>query len=431
MCGQIVECATRSSPSASTRNGRPSSSTRSGSRARSSASEPSSSGAPPARRERGHAREHGLAAHHHRLVLVPESRVERRVAAAERVDLRGRHARKQELDADVRRVRLLRRELRPDLRPGACARGGRGDVARVRTVEPHLHLDLVRRIGAASAQARAPAVRAGRQAADRVERAAVQARQMLPVEHVLPDALERRGDRALVDRDGDEVGRAHGPMIPAANRLLSFAHARLRRTSRSSSTDTTRRPTESSRASSSRSRASAIARCSSVEPEALVLLAREALDDISHLLRPGHLAQLAQDPRRPRGQRERPLRRARAAHEREHRRRPRAAELSGHRHRDRDGVQGPAGLDARRRRRGALARHLRRLPAAQPALLADGRARHVHREEHRHEPAGADRDLRRAGRRVPLPVHRQGRRLREQDVPVPGDEGAPQSGVAH
>ena len=30
-----------------------------------------------------------------------------------------------------------------------------------------------------------------------------------------------------------------------------------------------------------------------VEPEALVLLAREALDDISHLLRPGHLAQLA------------------------------------------------------------------------------------------------------------------------------------------
>lgn len=30
-----------------------------------------------------------------------------------------------------------------------------------------------------------------------------------------------------------------------------------------------------------------------VEPEALVLLAREALDDVSHLLRPGHLAQLA------------------------------------------------------------------------------------------------------------------------------------------
>jgi fumarate hydratase, class I len=31
-----------------------------------------------------------------------------------------------------------------------------------------------------------------------------------------------------------------------------------------------------------------------VEPEALVLLAREALDDVSHLLRPGHLAQLRQ-----------------------------------------------------------------------------------------------------------------------------------------
>ena len=42
------------------------------------------------------------------------------------------------------------------------------------------------------------------------------------------------------------------------------------------------------------------------------------------------------------------------------------------------------------------ARHLRRLHAAEPALLADGAARHVRREEHRHQPAGADRALRRA-----------------------------------
>src|SRR5215510_5792223 len=36
-----------------------------------------------------------------------------------------------------------------------------------------------------------------------------------------------------------------------------------------------------------------------IAPEALMLLAREAMDDVAHLLRPGHLAQLAkilQDP---------------------------------------------------------------------------------------------------------------------------------------
>jgi fumarate hydratase class I len=38
-----------------------------------------------------------------------------------------------------------------------------------------------------------------------------------------------------------------------------------------------------------------------VEPQALTLLAFEAMRDIAHLLRPGHLAQLRNDPRRPRG----------------------------------------------------------------------------------------------------------------------------------
>ena len=64
--------------------------------------------------------------------------------------------------------------------------------------------------------------------------------------------------------------------------------------------------------------------------------------DIAHLLRPGHLAQLRDDPRRPRGVAERPLRRARAAQEREHRGGRRPADVPGHRHRDRDGQEGPA-----------------------------------------------------------------------------------------
>ena len=45
-----------------------------------------------------------------------------------------------------------------------------------------------------------------------------------------------------------------------------------------------------------------------------------------------------------------------------------------------------------------------------------------------HEPAGADRPLRDGRDGVPLPDGRQGRRLGEQDVPLPGDEGAPQPG---
>ncbi len=38
-----------------------------------------------------------------------------------------------------------------------------------------------------------------------------------------------------------------------------------------------------------------------VDPAVLTLLAREAMRDIAHLLRPGHLAQLPEDPRRSRG----------------------------------------------------------------------------------------------------------------------------------
>ena len=76
-----------------------------------------------------------------------------------------------------------------------------------------------------------------------------------------------------------------------------------------------------------------------------------------------------------------------------------------------------------------LARRLRRLHPAQPALLADGAAVDVRGEEHRHQPAGADRALlgaRRPGAGVQVPVHGEGRRIGQQVVPVPGDQGDPQ-----
>ena len=75
-------------------------------------------------------------------------------------------------------------------------------------------------------------------------------------------------------------------------------------------------------------------------------------------------------------------------------------------------------------------RRVRRLHEAQPALLAARAADDVRREEHRHQPAGADRDLldaadqREAG--VQVPLHGQGRRLGQQVVPVPGDQGGPE-----
>ena len=79
-----------------------------------------------------------------------------------------------------------------------------------------------------------------------------------------------------------------------------------------------------------------------VAPEALTLLAREALRDCQHLLRPGPSGAAARHPRRPGGVGERPVRRARPAEERQHRRRRRAADVPGHRHRDRHGQEGPA-----------------------------------------------------------------------------------------
>ena len=119
-----------------------------------------------------------------------------------------------------------------------------------------------------------------------------------------------------------------------------------------------------------------------VDRQALTLLAAESIRDISHLFRPSHLAQLAQGARRPRGHRERPLRRPDDAPERLRVGRHGAAELPGHRHGDRHGQEGPTGLDpgrsdgsTRRRRGGPRPGRVPHLHRDQPALLP-GRADH-------------------------------------------------------
>ena len=148
---------------------------------------------------------------------------------------------------------------------------------------------------------------------------------------------------------------------------------------------------------------------------------------------PGPPGPAAPHPRRPRGQPERPLRRPGPAQERQHRRRRRAAHVPGHRHRDRHGQARPAGAHRGPRRGGPVPRHLRRLPDPEPALLPAGPADHVGRAQHRHQPAGPDRALRRHRARpragLQVPRHGQGRRQRQQVVPLPGDQGPAEPGL--
>ena len=167
-----------------------------------------------------------------------------------------------------------------------------------------------------------------------------------------------------------------------------------------------------------------------VEPEALAQLATAAFDDIAHLLRPGHLAQLRKildDPEASANDRFVALELLTNANIAAGRVLPGCQDTGtaiviGHKGEN----VWTGGGDAEALSQGIFDG----LSAAQPALLAARAARHVPREEHRHEPSGADRDLRRARRRVPPAVPRQGRRLGEQDLPLPGDEGAAQPGVA-
>ena len=171
-----------------------------------------------------------------------------------------------------------------------------------------------------------------------------------------------------------------------------------------------------------------------VSHEAMRALSEAAFTDINHLLRPAHLASLKSHRRGPGGDRERPLRRLRPVEERQHRGRRRAADVPGHRHGDHHGQERPLHLDRGRRRGRARRGRARRVPEEEPALFAARAGQHVRGEEHQVEHAGAGRDLRRGQtRRLQVPVHRQGRRLGQQGVPVPGDaldpDARPHDGV--
>ncbi len=159
--------------------------------------------------------------------------------------------------------------------------------------------------------------------------------------------------------------------------------------------------------------------------EALRALAEAAFTDINHLLRPAHLASAQAHRRGPGSVGQRQVRRLRFPQERQHRRRRRAADVPGHRHRHHHGQEGPADLDRRRRRGGARRRRARRLSQAQSALFAARAAFDVRGEEHALEHAGAGGNLCRGRgrrrRRLQVFVHRQGRRLGQQGVSVPGD----------
>ena len=144
------------------------------------------------------------------------------------------------------------------------------------------------------------------------------------------------------------------------------------------------------------------------------------------------LAETAQHPRRFRSLRQRPLRGLHHAAEPVRRSRRRTAHLSGHGYGDLYRPQGRGRLYGRRRRRAYRARRLRDLQGAQPALFAGGSLHDDRREEFGHEPSGADRHLRRPPRHgVRVPLHHQGRRFGQQDLPLPADQGAAQREDAH
>jgi hypothetical protein len=162
-----------------------------------------------------------------------------------------------------------------------------------------------------------------------------------------------------------------------------------------------------------------------VAPEALTLVAREAFRDVSFLYRPGPPRAARRDPRRPRGLRERPRGGARAPPQRRGRLRLRPPDVPGHRHGHDRRQEGPARLD-RGRDEEHLSRGVFETYARENLRYSQTVPLTMYDEGTRDEPAGADRPLRDGRHGVPLPDDREGRRVGEQDAPLPGDEGAPQ-----
>jgi fumarate hydratase class I len=110
-----------------------------------------------------------------------------------------------------------------------------------------------------------------------------------------------------------------------------------------------------------------------VEPEALTLLAREAFRAIEHLFRPGHLQQLRaiwDDPEASDNDRFVAYSSSRTPTCR----RDGAPVLPGHRHRDRDGQEGPGRLHRPATTRRPLARHLRPTPRPTSATASSRRS---------------------------------------------------------
>ena len=158
-----------------------------------------------------------------------------------------------------------------------------------------------------------------------------------------------------------------------------------------------------------------------VEREAIRRLAEAAMIDINHLLRPGHLAQLAKildDPEATDNDRFVAYDLLKNANIAAGGVLPMCQDTGTA---IVDGQEGPARLHRRRRRGGAARRRARRLSEEEPALQPGRAADDVRGEEHRRQSARADRDLRRGRGRLQIPVRRQGRRLRQQDVPLSGD----------
>jgi fumarate hydratase class I len=157
-----------------------------------------------------------------------------------------------------------------------------------------------------------------------------------------------------------------------------------------------------------------------VDVDGLRLLAEAAFGDINHLLRPGHLKQLAailDDPEATENDRFVAfdlLKNANIAAGGV------LADVPGHRNRDHHGQEGPQGLDRGRRLRGAGGRRddayeRRNLRYSQLAPLS------MFEEKNTKTNLPAQIDIYEEGEdELRLPVHRQGRRFGQQDVPLPG-----------
>lgn len=126
-----------------------------------------------------------------------------------------------------------------------------------------------------------------------------------------------------------------------------------------------------------------------VTPEAIELLSRTAMHDVSFFLRPAHneqVAKILKDPeasQNDKGVAMAMLRNAQVAAEGQ-------LPTCQHRHRKRRRQEGPTGLDRIFRRRSHLQRHLQHLHAGQSAVQPDRRAGHVQGDQHRHKPSRAD-----------------------------------------